>query len=119
MKLALKVILALILIVILVFVTLLYFKVTNRDCMDISEPQARVMIDNTLRSKSYNAASNGTILGYGFSDIEYSHELNREQEDDKNLGLVELQYNNKLSGQPIFTAVIYSNCEIQWVKNGT
>ena len=119
MKLVFKVTLSVILIVIFVFATLFYSQVSSRDCLDIPEPEAIEMIDNIFRSKNYNDASDGVIFGNLLSEVEYSRELNREPESDKNLGFVELQYNSKLSGQPKLSAVIYSNCEIQWVKKGT
>ncbi len=117
MKIAVKILLVASLCISTIFAALVYFQQSNRDCLNIPEIEAVGMINRIFADKQYRAPSNGSIFEHKLASLQYSHEVTREMDRNNSLGFVELQYNNKANKKALM-AVIYSNCEIQWI-NGT
>ncbi len=80
------------------------------------ESDAVQMINNIFQNKMYRNSSRGYIFGHKLDELYYSHEVIRELDTDKNLGFIELQFNNGNSQHETLKAVIYSNCEVQWIN---
>ena len=116
MKLVIKILLLISIGLVSIFAVLLYFQLSNRDCLNIPESEAVDMINRVFESKQNQASSNGYISEHKLQNLRYSHEKSREMDTDSDLGYVELQYNK--ANKKALVAVIYSNCEIQWI-NGT
>ncbi|MCA3908355.1 hypothetical protein JKP30_21525 [Vibrio vulnificus] len=117
MKLVIKTLIIISIGLISIFAVLLYFQQSNRGCLNMPEPEAVDMVNRIFANKQNQTSSDGFIFEHKFESLTYSHEQSRETDSDSSLGFVELQYKDNAS-KKVIVAVIYSNCEIQWI-NGT
>ena len=115
MKVLLKVVVIFILLVLFVSGILFYLQVSNRDCSNISEYEAKQMIERILEHKKSRSEINTIFMDYQLEDIEYSSFKIDSQHSSDLIGSVDLLYTYKDSGIELFTAVIYENCEVQWI----
>ncbi|MCB5225571.1 hypothetical protein JAO78_001900 [Alishewanella sp. 16-MA] len=117
MKRVIKILLVILLCFTSIFAVSFYVQQSNRDCLNIPESEAVDMISRVFIAKQHQASSDGFMFEHKLVNLRYSHELSREIDSDSSLGFIELQYNNEANKKAL-VAVIYSNCELQWI-NGT
>ena len=116
MKLAIKIFFSMIVVISIIFALLLYLHIENTECLNLTDSEAKEMINRILKEKNSKSHGGEIIFGNKYADLMYSAILRRETESEKKSGSIELQYISKSSSLPLFTSVIYSNCEVQWIK---
>jgi len=112
---AIKIISGVVLSILFTVGVLFYYQINNKDCLNISDNESRGMISSILKQKKLQWPNQPVLFGYQHDDIQFDSFGSAQKADDHDLGSVNLIYRNKRTGSKLFKAVIYDNCEVQWV----
>lgn len=119
MKFIFKLVAVLFLIILLVFSYLFYSQINNKDCLNISERDAKLMIGRILQNKESRSNTGLILFDFKLNDIEYVSIKNSIKQSTDELEYVDLLYKKINSEVSLFNAIIYGNCEVQWIKVAT
>lgn len=96
----------------LVFAVFLFLWRGN-ECYEISEGEARGLIDRIIADKLEGSKDGKVLFGYDGRRISYSSFTT--DWGDPDLGSIDLTYSDSESRKPLFIARIYGSCEVEWL----
>jgi hypothetical protein len=110
-----KIISGVVLSILFIVGVLFYYQINNKDCLNISDNESRGMINRILTQKNLQWPNQPILFGYQLDDIQFGSFGYAQKSDDYSLGSVDLIYQSRKTGNKLFRAIIYDNCEVQWI----
>lgn len=84
-------------------------------CYDMSNEDATKAIEQSLKKKAVQSPDGTAIFGRTLDDMRLLRIDRDIGERGKGTFSIELEYSDMLNISPLFKAVIYEDCDIQWI----
>lgn len=89
--------------------------IPSTHCYDLSEDDARTMVDRILKHKIERSGGSEILFGYDPAQIKFESFTRGQGKKGDGYNSVEVLYVDAEEDLPLFVARIYETCEVEWL----